>query len=306
MKSTWKKTLCHLYRGSGLLGLQELLGRSLGYCSASILLLHRVTDDIPPDGITISCARFRDLCRRLAERFHVVDLADIFHLARSGVVLPRRTVALTFDDCYYNNLAAARVLAEFGLPATFFLPTAYVGTDHVFAWDRGLKPMANLSWDDVDEMRRLGFSFGSHTVTHPDLGTTSLEQTYWELVESKAVLEDRLGSPVRYLAYPFGGINNFRAAWVPLLAEIGYEGCVSGYGGFVARGAIGAVLPRVPVPSFADNLQLELHLTGCFHWYYACKRHLGFSEKRIASWEQNSSRAEEWVDVRSMDPSPLE
>jgi peptidoglycan/xylan/chitin deacetylase (PgdA/CDA1 family) len=248
-------------------------------------LLHRVTDAIAPDGLTISCARFRDLCRMLAERFHVVPLAEIFRLARSGAVLPRRTVAITFDDCYYDNLAAARVLAEFGLPATFFLPTAYVGTDHVFAWDRGLNPMANLSWDDVDEMRRLGFTFGSHTVTHPDLGTTSQEQTHRELVESKAVLEDRLGSVVRWFAYPFGGPNNFRLEWLPLLTQIGYEGCVSGYGGLVPRGMQSAILPRVPVPAFDDLVEMEVYLSGGLNWYYKLRRCLKMPFRRVGTNE---------------------
>ena len=44
-------------------------------------------------------------------------------------------MAITFDDCYRDNLFAARVLAEHGLPATFFIPTKYVGTDQVFPWD---------------------------------------------------------------------------------------------------------------------------------------------------------------------------
>jgi peptidoglycan/xylan/chitin deacetylase (PgdA/CDA1 family) len=265
-----KTTLCRLYRASGLLGAQESLGSWMGRSAASILLLHRVTDEIPPDGITIGCARFRDLCRTLAERFHVVELTEIFRLARSGLPLPRRTVAITFDDCYRDNLAAAHVLAEFGLPATFFLPTAYVGTERVFAWDRSHKQMANLSWDDVDEMRRLGFEFGSHTVTHPDLGTTSVEQTYQELLESKAVLEDRLGSPVRWLAYPFGGLNNFRPDCLSLLKQIGYEGGVSGYGGLVARGTTNDILPRVPVPSSTARLQMT-HLRRRFLWdFVAC------------------------------------
>ncbi|MGH7172305.1 MAG: polysaccharide deacetylase family protein, partial [Gemmataceae bacterium] len=266
--------------------------------SLSILLLHRVTDEVPPDGLTIGRARFRDLCRLLAQRFRVVPLGEIFRLARSGQPLPARTAAITFDDCYRDNLAAARVLAEHNLPATFFVPTAFVGTDHVFRWDRGLKRMPNLAWQEVQEMHRLGFEIGSHTVTHADLGTISAERVCQELVESKAVLEERLGSRVRWFAYPFGGVDNFRADCVPLIQQTGYDGCVSGFGGLIPRGMDSTILPRVPVPSFPSNLLLEIRLSGCLRWYYDLKRRLGLSETRFPSWELENDHEQSNVGPR--------
>ena len=92
----------------------------------------------------------------LRRRFRVVPLAEVFDTLRSGRDMPPRTVAVTFDDCYRDNLFAARVLAEHGLPAAFFVPTGFVGTDRVFPWDRGLPSMPNLTWDEVREMVRHG------------------------------------------------------------------------------------------------------------------------------------------------------
>ena len=66
---------------------------------------------------------FERQMRALAAWAQPVSLAQV----RSGR-LPRRAVAVTFDDCYRDYLAAARVLAEHGLPACFFIPTGYVGT----------------------------------------------------------------------------------------------------------------------------------------------------------------------------------
>ncbi len=272
MKTQLKTAFCALYRYSGFLSAQEMLWHCFGGSPASILVFHRVTDEIPADGLTVGCTFFRNLCRTLARRFRVVPLAEIFRLARRGAALPMRTVAITFDDCYRDNLAAARVLAEHSLPATFFVPTAYVGTDHVFPWDRGLKRMPNLTWEDVDEMQQLGFEIGSHTVTHADLGAVSEDEARREIVESKAVLENRLGRRVRWLAYPFGDVNNFRADWLPLLAYAGYEGCLSAYGGLIYAGGEAAILPRVPVPAFASIVELEVYLSGCFNWYHTRRR----------------------------------
>ncbi len=272
MKQLTKAALCGVYKYSGAMRVQEALaGRSF----AAVLLFHRVTDEIPEDGLTVSTARFRRMCRMFRRRFRVVPLAEVFRLARQGAPIPRRTLAITFDDCYRDNLFAARTLAEFGLPACFFVPTAYVGTDRVFDWDRGLKPMPNLTWDDVRAMADMGFEIGSHTVNHPNLATLSHEDTWDELVESRQTIEEQLDRPVRWFAYPFGGPDDFRPDQAELVADAGYEGCLSGFGGFVTPKFKSLVLPREPVPYFRSLLNLELHLAGCLDWFYALKRRLG-------------------------------
>src|SRR5690348_7232677 len=117
--SGWKPILRDLLSGackySGAMLLAETLLRSLGQEFMTILLFHRVSDDIPEDGLTVSPARFRRICRLLERNFRVVPLAEVFRVVRAGEAMPRRTVALTFDDCYHDNLAASRILAEHGL-----------------------------------------------------------------------------------------------------------------------------------------------------------------------------------------------
>jgi peptidoglycan/xylan/chitin deacetylase (PgdA/CDA1 family) len=272
MKTLAKSALCALYKYSGILRAGEALGQQ---SFLAVLLFHRVTDEIPEDGLTVSTRRFAGVCRMLRRHFNVVPLAEIFRLRATGAHFPRRTLAITFDDCYRDNLFAARILAEQQLPACFFIPTAFVGTDHVFDWDRGLKRMANLNWDEVREMAGLGHEIGSHTVTHADMARVSLEQARHELIESKQVLEARLDRPVRWFAYPFGGKENFRADRVPLVAEAGYDGLVSGFDGFLYPQASNPIVPRVPVPSFPSLLNLEVHLRGGLDWYYSLRRRAG-------------------------------
>src|SRR5437870_1551006 len=197
MKDFAKAALCGVYKYSGAMLAQEALARATASPFMVVLLFHRVTDAIPEDGLTVSTAFFRKTCRMLRRSFHPVPLSRIFELLRSKTPPPPRTVAITFDDCYRDNLAAARVLAEFDLPACFFVPTAFIGTQSVFEWDKGLVPMPNLSWDDLREMSRMGFEIGSHTVNHVNMAAVSLDEARRELVESRKTLEDRLGQRVR-------------------------------------------------------------------------------------------------------------
>jgi len=207
--------------------------------------------------------------------FNVVSLTELFRLTRSPEPFRKRTLAITFDDCYRDNLAAARVLAEYQLPACFFIPTGYVGTDLQFAWDRSLKKLDNLTWDEVRAMASLGHEIGSHTVTHPDMARVPEEQARFELVESKKTLEAQLGRPVRWFAYPFGDRQHFRPERYALVQEAGYDGCVSAFGGFVRRGATDPILPREAVPYFKNIHHLEMYLRGSIHWFYALKRRVG-------------------------------
>jgi peptidoglycan/xylan/chitin deacetylase (PgdA/CDA1 family) len=276
-KALARSAFCAAYKFSGAAALQEQWARRSGRRFSVILLFHRVTDAIPEDGLTVGTARFRRICALLKRSFHVVPLADVFAAQRAGRPLPPRTVAVTFDDCYHDNVVAAQVLREHGLPATFFVPTGYVGTNKVFPWDRRLPRLPNLTWDDLRAMAEQGFEIGSHTVNHPDLGALSHDQARRELVESAAAIEDHVGRRARFLAYPFGGPDNFRPDLFPLVEEAGYQGCVSAYGGFVWPDADVRLLPREAVPYFTSVLHLELHLRGILGWAYGLLRRLGLN-----------------------------
>jgi peptidoglycan/xylan/chitin deacetylase (PgdA/CDA1 family) len=275
LKELVKSTLLGVYKYSGAMAAQEKMSYWAGRSFLPILLFHRVTDDIPPDGLTVSTAYFRSVCQLLHRRFQVVSLSQAMHFLEDDERLPPRTIAITFDDCYQDNLWAARTLVEYKLPACFFIPTAYPGTEHVFPWDQGLKPMANLTWDGIREIAELGHEIGSHSVHHEDMAQTTHDHARQELLASKEALEKHVGRAVKWFAYPFGGRQNFTPDLLPLVSEAGYRGCFSGFGGFAYPGMRGQIIPRVPVPCFKSLLNLELHLAGCLSWLYALKRKSG-------------------------------
>lgn len=65
---------------------------------------------------------FTSQLRVLRRVANVVDLGQALERLANGVPLPRRAVALTFDDGYADNLrVAAPLLERLSLPATFFL-----------------------------------------------------------------------------------------------------------------------------------------------------------------------------------------
>jgi peptidoglycan/xylan/chitin deacetylase (PgdA/CDA1 family) len=72
-------------------------------------------------GICISPSAFEQHVKYLSASYNVVSLPDAVRSLRERRTLPPNAVAITFDDGYADNLAAARTLARHGLTATFYI-----------------------------------------------------------------------------------------------------------------------------------------------------------------------------------------
>jgi peptidoglycan/xylan/chitin deacetylase (PgdA/CDA1 family) len=158
-------------------------------------------------------APFRDLLDRVLTEYDVLPLQD-WLTAPPG----RRTqLTLTFDDGYASwHAAVASLLEERRLPAVFFVSSGLVGLQgeeaREFARNR-LRRTRELTFIGVRELEDLAqhalFEVGGHTVTHADLGRVKDPRTARaEVAEDQARLEDWLGAPVRWFAYPFGAPRN--------------------------------------------------------------------------------------------------
>ena len=117
--------------------LRTLAGRLAGRRGSPgiVLMYHRVASDlVDPWRLCVSPANFATQLEVLASRFQVVSLGEL--VARRGSDGERPRVAITFDDGYADNLhAAAPLLVQRGLPATFFLTSGTLGADREFWWD---------------------------------------------------------------------------------------------------------------------------------------------------------------------------
>jgi peptidoglycan/xylan/chitin deacetylase (PgdA/CDA1 family) len=102
--------------------------------AAIILAYHSVRDDPGPDGnwiapgITHATKVFTRHMELVAREFHPVTLEDILLFVKGEKALPPRSVAVTFDDGYVDNLqVAAPVLSRFGISAAFYLTVGMIG-----------------------------------------------------------------------------------------------------------------------------------------------------------------------------------
>lgn len=127
-----------------------------------------------------------------------ISLNQLYRHLTQGAALPPNPVAITFADNYLGFYERALpILRERRIPAAMFVHTGYVGS-------KVGRP--KMSWSQLRQIDREGLvTIGSQTVTHPeDLRTLDDAQVAREMVQSKTDLENRLGHPIPYLAYPNG------------------------------------------------------------------------------------------------------
>lgn len=117
--------------------------------------------------------------------------------------LPEKTVVLTFDDGYENNLDAVEALSMRGMHASWFIVTGAIGRQP--HWPDSGRPAGNvLGPNQLREMHSAGMEIGSHSVNHQRLPTLDEQSLREEVSLSKIQLEQLIGESVDSFAYPYG------------------------------------------------------------------------------------------------------
>jgi len=236
-----------------------------------ILTYHSISEGDSP--LKVPPALFQRQMEWLTASQSVINFTSLSELADEWShfdSLAPRSVILTFDDGYADFYAhAAPLLLKLKLPATVFLPTAYVGRTNAWpgqpAW---VKEEPLMNWDQVKELADSGIDFGSHTVNHPDLTSVAPEEVERELAESKHEIEQRTGQSVRHFCYPYG-------KWNPAVRDAvakQYRSACSTIAGTVRKTGDKGLLPRVDAHHVRDPRWFRAMFTRRFEAYLAARR----------------------------------
>lgn len=148
----------------------------------------------------------------LTNGYVTVSLEQAYEALLADGPLPERAVVITFDDGPRSQMAAARALAARNMTATFFV----------------VPGRSALGPAELRELRSMGHEIGSHSLTHRMMTRLSDGEIHWEAVTSRQKLEEWLGGPVLFFAYP-GGEWNGRV--VAIVSTTGYFGAMAAWGG---------------------------------------------------------------------------
>jgi peptidoglycan/xylan/chitin deacetylase (PgdA/CDA1 family) len=230
----------------------------------------------------------------LKDHCRLVPFSQVLEHARLSNKGDGPVVAVTFDDGYADNYDYAfPVLNAHGVTATFFLTIGLIEKDpkvvERFCQQRACSydEMQPLTWDQILQMREQGMTFGTHTLSHPNLASIDDERATMELARSKEVLEERLGETVAVCAYPYGKPHrHFTPRTMSIAAATGYTHAASATCRGLRRDDKPLAIPRIF--STWDSLQkLESKILGSWDL-------LGVWQERVPTWLARSVSPEDF------------
>ena len=117
-------------------------------------------------------------------------------------------------------------------------------------------------------MSQYGISFGSHTRRHAYLPNQSKVQMKDEIIGSKHVIEQHLGKPVDYFAYPMGGFSEEIKA---ITAQGGYKAALTTNRGYDRYGMDLYELNRIHVNNWDNDFSFFGKVSGFYNFFRALK-----------------------------------
>lgn len=212
-----------------------------------VLAYHRISNE-GTDPLLVRPRDFADQLARLSKwGFSIVNLSELeIQRARRS---RGRWAALTFDDGFEDNCTEAwPIIQAAGGSATFFVPTAAVGTsDH-------------MTWPQLIDLADSGCEIGSHTRTHRELPGAEPEDLDDEIAGSRREIERELGRAVESFAYPRGLFDQRAKAAV---RQAGYQRAVvtpRGAGHVVDRFTI----ERIGIYGHTSTTEFTLKVVGLY------------------------------------------
>ncbi len=186
--------------------------KTVAYKQPRVLMYHMVREPVAGakfNALRVSPAMFEKQIRYLSDNgWHFFTLSELIKQKND---LPQKSVAITFDDGYADNLAnALPILKKYHAKATIYL----VLDRHNREWSSKRKKKNNsgelmkepkLLDGQVRELIDSGLiEIGSHTLTHDNLPALSTEQKQQEIVESRKQLQRLFNIECDAFCYPFG------------------------------------------------------------------------------------------------------
>ncbi|MCE1252867.1 MAG: polysaccharide deacetylase family protein [Anaerolineae bacterium] len=165
---------------------------------APILLYHHVSED-NSDNIryTITTGQFKEQLDTLKNLGYTsIPLSRLIDVIHNGGSLPLRPVVITFDDGAIDGYEVAYpMMKSMGMSGVMYLVA------------NRLEAKGFISAAQMQEMAADGWEVGSHSMTHVSL--SNAPSLSYEMLESRNLLEEKLGLPVQSIAYPFGVADEF-------------------------------------------------------------------------------------------------
>ncbi len=190
-----------------------------------ILAYHKIHNNFDLGITRISPDQFENQIKYLFQSgFQTISLYEYI----KNKTYDEKKIIITFDDGYESVFEHAfPVLSKYKFTATLFVITEFIGKLNKWDYNSGIIKSRHCNWEQIQRLISAGWEIGSHTTSHRSLTTLAKQKIWYELKNSKNLLENKIQKPVNVISYPFG---KFDHRVIECAKKAGYlAGCTLGY-----------------------------------------------------------------------------
>ena len=237
-----------------------------------VLMYHRIVSNkvtSKDNGFSVHQDIFRKQLQTIDRwGYTTITFVDYNLYLRGKIKLPKKPIIITIDDGYLDTYTLAYpVLQEFGMKAVIYVIGDPKLDYNKWDEDKMNAPAKLMNRDQIKELHREGHEIGAHTLTHPDLRSLSLEKANQEILMSREVLQQELGTAPISFCYPYGGST---PQTVELVKESGFQFACSVDKGPVEFGKSPYLIRRIAVRN--NMIEFALRLKIPLRWIDLAKK----------------------------------
>ncbi|MGN6165862.1 MAG: polysaccharide deacetylase family protein [Flavisolibacter sp.] len=177
-----------------------------------VLCYHHIYATLPPKttGYDVTISAFKQQMKALADSgYKTISPEQYYNYLVYGSPLPAKPVMLTYDDTDEEQFSIAKPeMDKYGFKGVYFIMTISINRPRY------------MTKEQIKQLSDEGHTIASHTWDHSRTDRYTFQHEIkeggrkkivndWDqqLVKPKAKLEELIGKPIEYFAYPFGVWN---------------------------------------------------------------------------------------------------
>lgn len=205
-----------------------------------VLVYHHTNDKLEPSDTIINLSQFELHLQMLQrEQYTTITVSQLTDFMLGKTLLPTKSVVLTFDDGWRDNLDAAKLMEKYNVSGTFFVCSSFIHKEQ------------NMSEQEIQQLSTNPlFEIGAHSHTHfiewsDNLDGLDTRIVVGEALMSKRLLERMIQKPISSFAWPYG---HYSEELIEYAAYIGFTSSLTVDSKSVNRkGASPLKIPRITV-----------------------------------------------------------
>lgn len=173
----------------------------------TVLMYHDFIDGESNKPTRLPIQNFEEQMKYLHENgYKTATIEELEQFIKGEIVLPKKTVVITFDDGYLSNYVYAYpILKKYNFKATMFAVTSTVNeVPEQYVPNKS----THISWIEMNKSDDI-FTFGSHTHDLHKLSSEEesylINKSYDDVVKDLRISREKLKT--QYFAYPYGYYN---------------------------------------------------------------------------------------------------